>query len=65
MFNKLRAACGHVVTYLKNRLEETSTKVAITTTIVSAAALSPPWSYVFIAVSVAFAITPTSGGKSE
>lgn len=65
MFDHLRAACGHVITYVKNRLEETSTKVAITTAILSAAALSAPWSYVFIAVSVAFAITPTSGGKSE
>ena len=65
MFNKLRAGLGHVVTYVKNRLEETSTKVAITTAIISAAALSPPWSYVLVGVSFVFAITPTSGGKPE
>lgn len=51
--------------YIKNRLEETSTRVAIPAAIVSAAALSAPWSYVFVGVSVFFALLPTSGGQID
>lgn len=63
MLDRPRRWLSHIVTYLKARLEETSTKVAITTAIVSAAAMSAPWSYVFVAVSVIFAVIPTGPAK--
>ena len=51
-----------VVSYLKARLGEKSTWAAIGIGVTGAAALSAPWSYVFIAVAVAGTLVP---GKSE
>jgi hypothetical protein len=50
--------------YLKSRLEERSTWAAIGVGVTAAAALSAPWSYIFISVAVIAAIVPTSGGTT-
>lgn len=50
-----------LIEYLKQRLEERSTWAAIGVGITCAAALSAPWSYIFVGVAIIGAIVPTSG----
>lgn len=52
---------GATLAYLRARLNERSTWVAVGVGITGAAALSPPWSYAFIAVAVIGALVPTGG----
>ena len=54
-----------LVSYLKSRLEEKSTWVAIGIGVTGAAALATPWSYIFIAVAVIGALVPTTGVKPD
>lgn len=49
-----------LVSYLKARLGEKSTWVAIGIGVTGAAALVIPWSYIFIAVAVIGALVPTA-----
>lgn len=49
-----------VLGYLKRRVAEQSTWVSIGIAITGAAALSPPWSYLFVAVGVIGALVPTT-----
>jgi len=48
-----------MLTYLKARLEDKGTWLAIGAGVTAAATLSEPWSYVFVAVSVIGALVPT------
>lgn len=48
-----------MLTYLKARLGERGTWVAIGAGVTAAAALSEPWSYVFVAIAVVGALVPT------
>ena len=61
----MKTAALKIVKYLEARFEETSTKLAITTAIISAAALSVPWSYILFVASVVLAIVPTSGKSDD
>jgi hypothetical protein len=45
--------------YIKARLNDKGTWLAIGTGVTGAAALSPPWSYVFLAVAVIGTLVPT------
>ena len=54
-----------ILGYIKARLNERSTWGSIGIGVAGAAALSTPWSYIFIAVAVIGAIIPTSGGASD
>ena len=49
--------------YIKNRLTEPSTWMAISGGVTAAAALTAPWSYVSIGIAVMIAILPTSAKK--
>jgi hypothetical protein len=49
------------MTYIRNRLSERSTWIAVAAAATAAAALSPPWSYVVFVVSAFAALLP--GGK--
>jgi hypothetical protein len=49
-----------LLAYIKARLAEKSTWSAISVGLVGAAALSPPWSFAFVAVAVIGAIVPTT-----
>lgn len=49
------------LSYLKARLAERSTWTAIGVGVTGAAALAPPWSYVFIAVAIVGTLVPTGG----
>ena len=65
MFSKLRAACGHVITYLENRLSEGSTWVGIGGVFYANYMVTPPDKYIVIACGLVAMFLPTSGGKSE
>jgi len=47
--------------FIKNRAAERSTWTAIGAGVTGAAALSAPWSYVFVAIAVIGAVVPTGG----
>lgn len=49
-----------MLTYIKARLSEKSTWASIGVGVTGAAALTAPWSYVFIAVAVLGVLAPTS-----
>ena len=49
-----------LIRYVKARLLEKSTWLGISAGVAAAAALSPPWSYVTIAIAAIMAILPTS-----
>jgi hypothetical protein len=61
----MKPALLHTLEYLKNRLEERSTWAAISLGVTGAAALSAPWSYLFVAVGVIGALVPTSGKSDD
>jgi hypothetical protein len=48
-----------VLKYLKARLDEKGTWLAIGAGVTGAAALEPPWSYIFVTVAVLGALIPT------
>ena len=56
MMSKILSA----IRYIKNRLNEKSTWASIGVGVTGAAALAPPWSYVFIACAVVGVLVPTS-----
>jgi hypothetical protein len=47
------------IQYVKRRLDEKSTWAAIGVGLTGAAALSPPWNFLFIAVAVIGTLVPT------
>lgn len=49
------------IAFIKARLNERSTWTAIGAGVTGAAALSTPWSYVFVAIAVIGTIVPTTG----
>lgn len=49
-----------LIEYIKARLAEKSTWAAVGAGVTAAAALSAPWSYVFLAVAVIGVLAPTS-----
>jgi len=52
-----------VLEYLKARLAEKSTWASVGIAVAGAGALSPPWSYVFVAIGVIGALVPSSKGN--
>lgn len=53
-----------LIRYIKARLLEKSTWVGISGGVAAAAALSPPWSFVTIAIAAIMAILPTSSPEN-
>lgn len=54
-----------VLEYLKARLAEKSTYAAIGIAVTGAAALAPPWSYVFVGIGVVGALIPSSSDNHD
>ena len=50
-----------VLQYIKARFAERSTWMAVGAGVTGGAALNAPWSYAFVAVALAGAMTPTGG----
>lgn len=54
-----------MITYLKNRLSERTTWVAIGAGLPLAAGLAPPWSYAAITVAIIGTLAPSSGPRNK
>jgi hypothetical protein len=65
MISNWGAAIDRAITYIKTRLDERSTWAAVGIGVTGAAALSPPWSYVLVAVAVIGTLTPSPGGSND